>query len=131
MTGRPITLTAAAAVEATEGIVALGFGFYVAWETIVGKPLDPASAIGVTLFAFLAGAGMLAVARGLLRAERWSRSPAVLTQLFALPVSVSMLQGEQYALGVPLIVLALAALVLVLCKPSNNALVHEEEPHGE
>jgi hypothetical protein len=131
VTRRPITLTAAAAVEAAEGLIALGFGFFVGWETIVGKPLDPASAIGVTLFAFLAGAGMLAVARGLLRADRWSRSPAVLTQLFALPVSVSMLQGSQYALGVPLIVLAVVALVLVLCKPSNDALVHEEEPHAE
>ncbi|MBC6459287.1 hypothetical protein [Actinomadura sp. HBU206391] len=131
MTGRPITLTAAAAIEAAQGLIALGFGLYVGWEAIVGKPLDPASAIGVTLFAFLAAGGMLAVARGLLRADRWSRSPAVLTQLFALPVSVSMLQGDQYALGVPLIVLAVAALVLVLCKPSNDALVHEEEPHGE
>lgn len=131
MTERPLTLTVGAAIEAGEGVAALGFGLFVGWETIVGKPLDPASAIGVTVLALAGGAGMLLVARGLLQARRWSRSPAVLTQLFALPVSVSMIQGGQYAIGVPMIVLALVALVLLLCKPSNDVLVHEEHSPGE
>jgi hypothetical protein len=131
VTGRPLTLTVGAAIEAAEGVAALGFGLFVGWETIVGKPLDPASAIGVTVLALAGGAGMLLVARGLLQARRWSRSPAVLTQLFALPVSVSMIQGGQYAIGVPMIVLALVALVLLLCKPSNDVLVHEEHSPGE
>jgi hypothetical protein len=131
VTERPLTLTVGAAIEAAEGVAALGFGLFVGWETIVGKPLDPASAIGVTVLALAGGAGMLLVARGLLQARRWSRSPAVLTQLFALPVSVSMIQGGQYAIGVPMIVLALVALVLLLCKPSNDVLVHEEHSPGE
>jgi hypothetical protein len=131
VTERPLTLTVGAAIEAGEGVAALGFGLFVGWETIVGKPLDPASAIGVTVLALAGGAGMLLVARGLLQARRWSRSPAVLTQLFALPVSVSMIQGGQYAIGVPMIVLALVALVLLLCKPSNDVLVHEEHSPGE
>lgn len=126
MTGRPITLIAGAAVEAAEGIAALGFGLFVGWETIVGEPLDPVSAIGVTVLAVLGGTGMILVARGLLHAQRWSRSPAVLTQLFALPVSVSLIQSGQYGIGVPLAVLAVAALVLVLCKPSTDLLVREE-----
>ncbi|HEV7932391.1 MAG TPA: hypothetical protein VGP70_08775 [Actinomadura sp.] len=131
MTGRPLTLTVGAAIEAAEGVAALGFGLFVGWETIVGKPLDPASAIGVTVLALAGGGGMLLVARGLLQARRWSRSPAVLTQLFAVPISVSMIQSGQYAIGVPMIVLALTALVLLLSKPSNDVLVHGEHSPGE
>jgi hypothetical protein len=124
-------LTVGAAIEAAEGVAALGFGLFVGWETIVGKPLDPASAIGVTVLALAGGGGMLLVARGLLQARRWSRSPAVLTQLFAVPISVSMIQSGQYAIGVPMIVLALTALVLLLSKPSNDVLVHGEHSPGE
>jgi hypothetical protein len=131
VTGRPLTLTVGAAIEAAEGVAALGFGLFVGWETIVGKPLDPASAIGVTVLALAGGGGMLLVARGLLQARRWSRSPAVLTQLFAVPISVSMIQSGQYAIGVPMIVLALTALVLLLSKPSNDVLVHGEHSPGE
>jgi hypothetical protein len=121
-----MTLITGAAIEAAEGAAAVGFGLFVGWETIAGKPMDPASAIGVTLLAILGGAGMLVVARGLVRGQRWSRSPAVLTQLFALPVAVSLIQSEQYGFGVPLVALAVAALVLILSKPSNDVLVRGE-----
>ncbi|MCW2900572.1 MAG: hypothetical protein JWO67_2837 [Streptosporangiaceae bacterium] len=131
MTARPVTLTAGAAIEALEGLAALGFGLFVSWETVVGKPVDAVSAIGVTVLALLGGGGMILVARGLWRAQRWSRSPAVLTQLFAVPVAISMIQGRQYTLGVPLAVFAAAALVLVLSKPSNDVLVREEQPDGQ
>jgi hypothetical protein len=131
VTERPTTLTAGAAIEAAEGVAALGFGLFVGWETIVGEPLDPASAAGVTALAFLGAAGMLLVARGLLRTQRWSRSPAVLTQLFAVPISVSMIQGGQYAFGVPLIVLAAVALVLLLSGPSNRVLAGEDHAPDE
>jgi hypothetical protein len=119
-------LIAGAAIEALEGAAAVGFGLYVGWETIAGKPLDPASAIGVTVLAILGGVGMLFVARGLVRAQRWSRAPAFMTQFFALPISVSMIQSGQYGFGIPLAVLAVAALVLIFCKPSHDVLVRDE-----
>lgn len=121
-----MTLITGAAIEAVQGAAALGFGLFVGWETIVGKSVDLASAIGVTLLAIFGGAGMLLVARGLMRGQRWSRSPAVLTQLFAIPVSVSLIQSDQYGIGVPLVALAIAALVLILSKPSNDVLVRGE-----
>lgn len=125
MSERPFTLTAAAVIEAVEGTAALGFGLFFGWKTVTGSPVDPASGIGVTVLAILGGAGMLAVARGLLSRSRWSRSPAVLTQLFALPVAVSLIQSEQYAFGVPLAVLGTAALVLALSRPTSDALFQE------
>ncbi|ACY99225.1 hypothetical protein Tcur_3692 [Thermomonospora curvata DSM 43183] len=124
---RPFTVTAAAALEGAEGVAALGFGAFVAWETLVGEPMDVVTAWAVTGMALLGGCCMLAVARGLLAAERWSRSPLVLTQLFALPVSWSLLQSEQYRYGVPLMAAAVLALVLVLSGPSTRFLLAEEE----
>jgi hypothetical protein len=119
-------LVISTAVEAVEGAAGLGFGFFVAWETIVGKPVDLASAIGVAVLAFLGGLGMLAVARGLLRAQRWSRSPAVVTQLFALFLAWDLVQSERPGYGVPLAVAAIVALVALLSGPTTAALFEED-----
>jgi hypothetical protein len=119
-----------AAVEAVEGAAGLGFGLFVGWETIVGKPLDLASAIGVAVLALLGGLGMLAVARGLVRAERWSRSPGVVTQLFGLFLAWNMIQSQQWAYGVPLAVGAIIALIALLSGPTTAALVEEDPPGG-
>lgn len=132
---RPLTVTAAAALEAAEGVTVLGFGAFVAWETVVGEPLDPVTAWAVTGMALLGGFCMLAVARGLLNAERWSRAPAVLTQLFALPVGWSLVQSDQRAYGIPLLAVALLTLVLVLSGPTTRfmlaAELDDEEPDAE
>ncbi|MFG1998974.1 hypothetical protein ACGFNU_07500 [Spirillospora sp. NPDC048911] len=126
-----MTVNAAAALEAAEGAAAVGFGLYVGVETLLGKAVDPATAIGVTTLALAGGAGMLACARGLLRAEPWSRAPTVLTQLFALPVAWSLWQSEQYFIGVPLGVVAVLALVLALAPPSTAWLVQDEDEQNE
>jgi divalent metal cation (Fe/Co/Zn/Cd) transporter len=127
---RPVPVTAAAALEAVEGLAALGFGAFVAWETITGTPNDPATAWGVAGMALLGGICMLAVARGLIRAERWSRAPAVLTQLFALPVAWSLLQSDQLLYALPLGAVALVTLVLVLSGPVTNWLLDAEQEAG-
>lgn len=77
MSKRPITVRAAAALEAAEGLAAVGFGVYTGVETATGAAVDPASAIGVTVLALAGGLGMLGCARGLLRADQWSRAPTV------------------------------------------------------
>ncbi|WP_198679116.1 hypothetical protein [Thermomonospora amylolytica] len=128
---RPLTVTAAAALEAAEGVAALGFGAFVAWETVVGEPLDPVTAWAVTGMALLGGFCMLAVARGLLTAERWSRAPTVLTQLFVLPVAWSLLQSDQYAYGVPLMIVAVLTLALALSGPTTRFLLAAEAGDDE
>jgi hypothetical protein len=115
-------LTTAAAIVALQGLAACGFGLYVGWESIAGHPHDRVSAFGVTALALGAGAGLIAVARGLLKAERWTRSPGVLAQLFAIPVSVSLIQSGQPWIGYPLIVTAVVALLMLLSKPTATAL---------
>ncbi|GAA3198392.1 hypothetical protein [Actinocorallia longicatena] len=125
MSNRPRTLLAAALLEGLLGLGALGFGLYVAFESVLGEPKDRMSAVGVTVLALAGGAGMVWVAKGLAGAERWSRSPAVLTQLFAIPVAVSLIQSDQPFWGCPLVVIAVAALLALLSPPTSAALYDE------
>ncbi|WP_231330546.1 hypothetical protein [Actinomadura graeca] len=125
MSKRPITVYAAAALEAAEGAAAAGFGVYTGVETAAGTAADPVSAIGVTVLALVGGLAMLGCARGLLRADQWSRAPTVLTQLFALPVAWSLWQSDRPGIAVPMGVAAVLALIAVLSPPSTAWLVHD------
>lgn len=133
MRKRPSTVQAAAALEGAEGLAAVGFGVYTGVETAVGAAVDPASAIGVTVLALAGGIGMLACARGLLRADQWSRAPTVLTQLFALPIAWSMWQSDRPGIAIPMGVVAALALITVLSPPSTAWLIedHDEDAAEE
>jgi hypothetical protein len=120
---RPLTLYIAAAVVALEGLVALGLGVLVAVETLTGAPDAMTTALAEAVFGLLIGAGLVWVAwGGLYKMERWGRSPAVLTQIFLLPVGVTLIQSDQPQLGIPLIVAAVAGLVTLLAPPTTHAL---------
>ncbi|MGH3239207.1 MAG: hypothetical protein ACRDNL_02445 [Spirillospora sp.] len=133
MSKRPSTVQAAAALEALEGVAAVGFGVFTGVETATGAAVDPPSAIGVTVLALAGGLGMLACARGVLRADQWSRAPTVLTQLFALPIAWSLWQSDRPAFAIPMAVVAAVALVSVLSPPSTAWLItdHDEDEDEE
>ena len=59
---------------------------------------------------------------GLLRVRRWSRTPALLTQLFTGIVGIYLVQGDRLWLGGPAIALAVAGLALLLVPSSMRAL---------
>lgn len=124
---RPRSLTLAALLVAATGLAALGFGLSIAVETALGHWQNLATAVSVS--ALTAGGGLLIgwIARGLWTGQRWSRSPAVLTELFALPVSVSLIQSDQPLWGWPLIAVAVLALALLLSRPVLVALYAEDE----
>jgi hypothetical protein len=122
---------AAAALEGAEGLAAVGFGVYTGVETAVGAAVDPASAIGVTVLALAGGIGMLACARGLLRADQWSRAPTVLTQLFALPIAWSMWQSDRPGIAIPMGLVAALALITVLSPPSTAWLIEDHDDDAE
>ncbi|GAA0947774.1 hypothetical protein [Actinocorallia libanotica] len=127
----PFTLLLAAALEALLGLVAVAGGLYTAVETVVGDPLNTTTALAVAVLAVGGGALMLKVAHGLYRAQSWSRSPAVLTQLFLLPVAVSLVQSDQPQLGYPLVALAVCALVALFARPTGLALYGMGEDEEE
>ncbi|WP_283134041.1 hypothetical protein [Rhizohabitans arisaemae] len=130
MRRRPMTLTAAAVVLALEGLTSVVLGGYVAVQTVIGKPEDVTSSIALAVFGLGAGAALLWVAKGLLDALRWSRSPAIVTQIFALPVSISLIQAGAYLWGVPLVLVAVAGLVAMFSPPTTNALIDDGADHS-
>jgi hypothetical protein len=129
--GRPATLTVAAALLAAEGLLALALGGYVAVETVAGQESDLVTALAVAGFAVLLGAGLLWVAWGLWQVLRWSRGPAVVAQIFALPVvALPLISGGRYGLGVPLTAAAVVALITLLAPATTRALYGEDEAPG-
>ncbi|GGP51456.1 hypothetical protein [Streptomyces abikoensis] len=122
---RPARLTAAAALVALEGLALAGSGLYLLIMGLLGKPDSPQQAEtgGLTVLA-LAALPLLA-ARGLWLLRRWSRGPAMITQIMALPVAWTLYNGGAGALiagAVALALTAVATLVLLVNPTATEAL---------
>ncbi|MFF6997234.1 hypothetical protein ACFY93_20075 [Streptomyces sp. NPDC008313] len=121
---RPSRLTGAAALAGLEGAALVVGGIYMLVMGLTGTPDDRGQAVtgGVTL-AVLALLPLLA-ARGLLLRRSWSRGPAVVTQIMALPVAYSLLQADSVAIpgGIALAAVSVTALVLLLHPTTTRAL---------
>lgn len=103
-------MTRASLLVGVEGVclTALGLGYGVAG--VLGDPFDRAATLLEAGFAILTGVLLLVVARGLGRVAGWSRSPAVVLQLLALPVGVGLGQGRIWYAAAPVLGLAVAVL---------------------
>ncbi|GAA2400591.1 hypothetical protein [Streptomyces coeruleofuscus] len=121
---RPRRLTYAALLAALEGLALVVGGVWMLVLGLTGEPDNRQQAVtgGVTLVV-LALLPLLA-ARGLLGRRSWSRGPAVITQLMALPVAYNLLQADSMAIpaGIALAVVAVAALVLLVNPETTRAL---------
>jgi uncharacterized membrane protein (DUF2068 family) len=105
---------------ACEGAALLLVGLAYGVAGLAGDPLDRTATELLAAMALGVGVLLLLVARGLSRTAGWARSPAVVAQLFALPVGVGLAQGSAWWTAVP--VLGLAAAVLVaLATPAARA----------
>ena len=123
MANRPATLTAAAAVEALEGLAMIGIGLFVGVETIVARSASVINAIVLALCALALGAGLVAVGRGLFQARRWARTPALLTQVFGFITGVYLIQSDQLAYGIPIVIVTAAAVLLIFTPATTRALI--------
>jgi hypothetical protein len=127
----PAALIAGAAIEALEGVAALGFGLYVGGEAIFGHPHDRSTAFAVAALMIGAAVAMGYVAKGLLQKLSWARSPAVLTQLFGLFIAYNLITSEQTPYGIVLGAASVAALALLLSPPVNHTLFPDEAKPDE
>ncbi|MEE1735261.1 hypothetical protein PUR49_01705 [Streptomyces sp. BE147] len=113
---KPGRIAVLAGVNALEGAALVIGGLYMLVMGLVGRPESPQQAEtgGVTLIAL--GLIPLFAARGLLLRRSWSRGPALITQLMALPVAWTLLraQGALIPAGIVLAAVAVTGLVLVM-----------------
>jgi hypothetical protein len=128
MRERPVTLIGAAAVEGAESLAVLAATVIVGVDTIAGRSYQLSSGVALTLIGLGTAAALAAVAAGLARARRWSRTPALLTQLFCAIVAIYLIEGSRYGWGVPLIVLAVTGFGALLAPTTLRALAGG--PHG-
>lgn len=121
----PVQVRAACAVVAVEAVALL----VVAVVLVVKALTEDTHRLGLGRGLSSAGLAMVVVAvlvlggRGLLRLRPAARTPVVLIQLLALPVSYTMaFQANRPAWGGPILLAALAVLFLLFSPPARDAL---------
>ncbi|MDT0447376.1 hypothetical protein [Streptomyces johnsoniae] len=122
VTGRPRTVTVAAVLNGLQGAAIAAVGAAMLLLVVTGDPDDPTQALtgAVTLLAL--SALPLAAGHGLWRLRRWSRSPAVLTQLLAVPVTWTLFgSGGLWPVAAAALGLSAIAALGCLINPTATA----------
>jgi hypothetical protein len=91
-----------------------------------GNTWTASNAIGQIVFEAVIAAGLAWIALGIARARPWSRTPAVLTQVFTVLIAIWLLEAHRYAWGVPALLLAIAGLAGLLAPSSWRALARQD-----
>ncbi len=130
MPQRTPSLLGAAGVQAAEATVVLVATVLAGVDTAAGQSYQLASGIALTVIGLATAALLAVVAAGLARTRRWSRTPALLTQLFVGIVGVYLIQGHRYEWGVPALILAAAGFAAVLAPASLRALADGSSSPG-
>jgi hypothetical protein len=118
----PLTVRLAGAVQAGEAVLLLAATVLAAVDTAAGKSYQAASGIALTVIGLLTVGLLLLVALGLARARQWTRTPALMTQLFTGIVGIYLVQGSRLEWGIPALALAAAGLVALFAPASTKAL---------
>jgi hypothetical protein len=126
VTDVPGPLRAACFVLGIECLALVGLAGFLVFDTITGSPQSVSRALLGALFAILGAAALAAGIRGLLKLSPAARTPMVVIQLLALPVSYSIaFQSGRYAYGGPILVAAVVVLYLLFTPPAREALDRE------
>jgi hypothetical protein len=118
----PRSVLAAAIVQAVEAAGVLAASVLAAVATAGGHSYQAASGIAITLIGFGTAILLALVARAVHRARRWSRTPAMLTQLFTGIVAIYLLQSGRLEWGIPAITLAIIGMAALLAPASISVL---------
>jgi hypothetical protein len=119
-------LLTAAAAQAAE---ALGLFVVIVLNVIdyaSGNRWTASNAIAQIVFEAVVAAGVAWIAVGIARRRPWSRTPAVLTQVFTAMIAVWLLEAHRYAWGVPALSLAIAGLAGLFAPSSWRALARPD-----
>jgi hypothetical protein len=121
--GVPGAVRAACVILSLEALALVGVAAFYLYDTAAGSPHSVAGALLGAAFAVLGAIVLLFGARGLLRLRPAARTPIVVLQLLALPVSYSLaFQAGLPAIGGPILIAALAVIYLLFTPPARAAL---------
>jgi hypothetical protein len=118
---------AAQAAEAAGLCVAIVFNVI---DSVSGRSWTTSNAIGFIAFEVIVAIGVAWIASGVARVRPWSRTPAVMTQLFTVFIAIWLLDAHRYAWGVPALIMAIAGFAGLLAPTSLRALTRSVDPRG-
>ena len=119
---RPRALAGAAVIQGFEAAGVFAASVLAGVDAAGGRSYHTNSGIALTLIGICTAIVLGYVATGVARVRPWSRTPALLTQLFCGIVSIYLLQASRYDWGVPGLVLAIAGFATLLVPASTHAL---------
>ncbi|WP_184573567.1 hypothetical protein [Streptomyces zagrosensis] len=121
---RPARLTGAAVIAVVEGALLAAYGVYLVVMGLVGDPDSPQQTEILAVVFFVLAALPLVAARGLWLRRSWSRGPAMITQIMALPVAWTLINsgGLLIAGGIGIAIAAITVLVLLVNPTATEAL---------
>jgi hypothetical protein len=128
---RPTTLRAAAAVQLAEALLVLVATVLAGLDAATGRSYHVSSGIALTVIGAACALALAWVAAGVARGRPWSRTPALLTQLFVGIVGIYLLQGRRLDWGAVSVALAVAGFAALLAPPSLRALAGAPRQGGK
>jgi hypothetical protein len=96
-------------------------------DSASGNSWTTSSGIAFIGFEALFAVALVAVTVGIRRVRPWSRTPAMMSQLFIALIAVWLLEAHRYAWGVPALLLAVAACVGLFTPSSFRALTRRDD----
>lgn len=99
-------------------------------DSASGRAWTASNAAAFIVLEVIVAIGVAAIASGIARVRPWSRTPAVLTQLFTALIAIWLLEAHRYAWGVPALLLAVAGLAGLFAPTSLHALTRSASPQG-
>jgi hypothetical protein len=88
-----------------------------------GQTDQKSSALAFIGVEVIVAIGLAAIAAGIVRVRPWSRTPAMMTQVFAVIIGIVLIQAGQLGWGLPALVFAVAGLA-GLCAPTSLRKLH-------
>jgi hypothetical protein len=118
----PRSVLVAAIIETVEAAGILAGAAWAGVATANGHSYQRTSGVAITLIGIGTAIGLLFIARAVRSGRRWSRTPALLTQLFIGIVAIYLIQSGRLDFGVPVILVAIAGLGALLTPASIEVL---------
>jgi hypothetical protein len=115
-------LLVAAAAQAAEAVGLCVAVILNVIDSVSGDAWTTSNAIAFIAIEAVVAVGLGWTALGIARVRPWSRTPAVMTQVFTILIALWLLEAHRYGWGIPALLVAIAALAGLFAPTSLRAL---------
>jgi hypothetical protein len=121
-TGSPNLLWLAAAAQGLEAVGLLAVAAVNVADLADGQTDQRSNAIAFIGVEVIVAVGLALIAAGIIRLRPWSRTPAVMTQVFTFIIGIVLIQADRFGWGFPALVFAVAGLAGLFAPASLSKL---------